>query len=181
MKNGILLLKWRINILFVFLLSFSLVIFCSKLFLKETSMNQSLSRAKTKARLRAMMRFKFMANEIFNKLKEASYFKKYEKKSSNTVTQINNNTIKTAKIDASKKKKRIFRLSSQKNTKISEVNEPDEQVYPQYRYKSYRLMVEEIYNLEKEYPKLIKVSIAQKRYDLPYPGGKCDNGKFQKE
>lgn len=128
--------------------------------------------SKMRAHLKAMIKLKAQNQEILNKLMEASF------SYSNIDEKINNNITPTL----SKKVKKFFRLNPSLKKRFSEVpeEEKDKEIYEQYRYKSYSKIVNHIYELEKKYPNLVKISIAQDRYKLPYPGGKCDNGN-QKE
>ena len=93
--------------------------------------------------------------------------------------KVKNNKILTDLIQATNVKRKFYRTSSSSTMKISEVpqEELNEKIHPQFKYKSYRKLLEALYELEKNC-NLVKISVAQERYQLPYPGGKCDNGKL---
>ncbi len=157
----------------------SLVLLLSFLSITSNNIKAGLKTvSKMKAHLKAMIKLKSQNLEFLNNLMTASY--------SN-----NNNSIKdeASKISSNKSttptlKKKFFRLSPNSLKKrFSEVplEEKDQEVYEQYRYKTYSKIVNHIFELEKKYPNLIKISVAQERYNLPYPGGRCDNGNHKEK
>jgi len=70
-----------------------------------------------------------------------------------------------------KMKSKVF-LETLYNT----VNNFDEQrimSFPSYEYRDYRNINKTMHDLVKQYPELVKLSTAQKDYNLPNPGGRC--------
>ena len=45
--------------------------------------------------------------------------------------------------------------------------------FPSYEYRDYRNINKTMHDLVKQYPELVKLSTAQKDYNLPNPGGRC--------
>ena len=64
---------------------------------------------------------------------------------------------------------------SKKNKNLKTNNLSPEKEQERYKYQSYDEIIEKMQTLGKEYPDLIKVETAQKLYNLPHPGGSCNN------
>lgn len=72
-----------------------------------------------------------------------------------------------------RRKNKVFLSSNEELSRYSTVPTQDTEKFQQFEYKTYDDIVNEIFALEKEFPDLVRVSTAQERYKLPYPGGIC--------
>lgn len=171
MKNTI---KVNLIVLLIFLISMININKTNQYKIKGQIKASTLS--KTQAKLKAMFQFKSKTNTIFNNLLQATF----EVNSENDV-QTHEEVSKTKINDNKSKQKRFYRVSKESLRKISSVPNNKETIYPQYKYKTYTEIVNKLLEFNKKYPNLVKITIAQERYNLPYPGGKCDNGNYSSQ